>query len=108
MVIASFVESLPLGRGNLFMCWDLVNLTRDHLSISVFTYAETHLRSKTSNSEIQQVLQKAPLTVQYKSSVQFFQRFKDSYSSHYVLMFGFFKQFYELLFKKSGSENNEN
>lgn len=89
MVMASFVERLPLGRGNFFMCWDLVNLTRDHLSISVFIYAERHLRSKTSNSETQQVLQKLPLTVQYKSSEWVFQHFKDGYSSHYVLVFGF-------------------
>lgn len=39
------------------------------------------------------VLQKAPQSMQYKSSAQFLQYFKDGYSSRYVLMFclfGFF------------------
>lgn len=100
--MVSFVESLPLGRGNFFMCWDFIDLTRDHLSISVFMYAETLLRSKTNNSDTTGLAKDTTDSpVQIQNTI--LSTFRDGYSSHYTLMFGFFKQLYELLLKNLSS-----
>lgn len=112
MVTVYFVETVPLGRGSFFMCWDLVNLTTDHLSISVFMYAETHLRSKKDKVQffckttgLAKGTTDSPVQIQCMI-LSTFQRWLQFSLCFDVWVF--FKQLYELLLKNLSSENNEN
>lgn len=66
----SFLKKIPLGTGNVSVCWDSVTLR----SLSAFMYTQTHVRSKVNGSATQD-LHKTPLTGQYKPSAQRLQFF---------------------------------
>lgn len=103
-ITRSFLKKIPLGTGNVSVCWDSVKLT----SLSVFLYAQTCVRAKVSGSATQD-LHKTPLTGQYKPRAQFLQFFNSLIvrmatapaflCGFEAFFFFFFKQSYELFIR---------